>query len=62
VHRLSTGTGRAAGRSRSSVQNRRAESRPEGGFITLDLLFVGVSVLFSVVSIGYVAACDRLMK
>jgi hypothetical protein len=28
----------------------------------LDLVFVGVSVLFFVVSIGYVAACDRLMK
>jgi hypothetical protein len=28
----------------------------------LDLLFVGVSVLFFVVSIGYVAACERLMK
>ena len=28
----------------------------------LDLVFVGVSVLFFVVSIGYVAACGRLMK
>jgi len=28
----------------------------------LDLVFVGVSVLFFVVSIGYVAACERLMK
>jgi hypothetical protein len=28
----------------------------------LDLVFVAVSVLFFVVSIGYVAACDRLMK
>jgi hypothetical protein len=28
----------------------------------LDLLFVVVSVLFFVVSIGYVAACERLMK
>jgi hypothetical protein len=28
----------------------------------LDVVFVGVSVLFFVVSIGYVAACDRLMK
>jgi hypothetical protein len=28
----------------------------------LDLVFVGLSVLFFVVSIGYVAACDRLMK
>ena len=28
----------------------------------LDLVFVGVSILFFVVSIGYVAACDRLMK
>jgi hypothetical protein len=28
----------------------------------VDLVFVGVTVLFFVVSIGYVAACDRLMK
>ena len=28
----------------------------------LDITFVAVSVLFFVVSIGYVAACDRLMK
>jgi len=28
----------------------------------LDLVFVGISILFFVVSIGYVAACDRLMK
>jgi hypothetical protein len=28
----------------------------------LDLLFVGAAILFFVVSIGYVAACDRLMK
>jgi hypothetical protein len=28
----------------------------------LDVVFVGVSVLFFVVSIGYVAACERLMK
>jgi hypothetical protein len=28
----------------------------------LDLVFVALSVLFFVVSIGYVAACDRLMK
>jgi hypothetical protein len=28
----------------------------------LDLVFVVVSILFFVVSIGYVAACDRLMK
>jgi hypothetical protein len=28
----------------------------------LDFVFVGVSVLFFVVSIGYVAACERLMK
>jgi hypothetical protein len=30
--------------------------------MVLDLVFVGVSVLFFVVSIGYVAACERLMK
>ena len=28
----------------------------------LDLVFVGLTVLFFIVSIGYVAACDRLMK
>jgi len=28
----------------------------------LDLVFVSVSMLFFVVSLGYVAACDRLMK
>ena len=32
------------------------------GGLVLDLVFVGVSMLFFVVSIGYVAACDRLMK
>jgi hypothetical protein len=31
-------------------------------WLVLDLVFVGVSVLFFVVSIGYVAACERLMK
>jgi hypothetical protein len=30
--------------------------------IMLDLDFVALSVLFFVVSISYVAACDRLMK
>jgi hypothetical protein len=28
----------------------------------LDLVFVGIAIVFFVVSIGYVAACDRLMK
>ena len=28
----------------------------------LDVIFVGVTVAFFIVSIGYVAACDRLMK
>jgi hypothetical protein len=28
----------------------------------LDLAFVSVSILFFVVSIGYVAVCERLMK
>jgi hypothetical protein len=28
----------------------------------LDFVFVGVTVLFFVASIGYVAACERLMK
>jgi hypothetical protein len=28
----------------------------------MDLAFVGVSILFFAIAIGYVAACDRLMK
>jgi hypothetical protein len=28
----------------------------------LDLIFVTITLLFFIVSIGYVAACDRLMK
>jgi len=28
----------------------------------LDVVFVGVTVAFFIVIIGYVAACDRLMK
>ena len=28
----------------------------------LDILFVTVTVLFFALSVGYVAACDRLMK
>jgi hypothetical protein len=28
----------------------------------LDIVFVLLAVLFFVISIGYVAACDRLMK
>jgi hypothetical protein len=28
----------------------------------IDLVFVGVTVLFFAISIGYVAICDRLMK
>jgi hypothetical protein len=28
----------------------------------LDVVFVGASIVFFVVSIGYVAVCDRLMK
>jgi len=27
-----------------------------------DFIFVSLSILFFIVSIGYVAACDRLMK
>jgi hypothetical protein len=30
--------------------------------VVLDLVFVGVTVLFFAVSVGYVAACERLMK
>jgi hypothetical protein len=28
----------------------------------LDVIFVGLTILFFVVSVGYVAVCDRLMK
>jgi hypothetical protein len=28
----------------------------------LDLVFIGVSILFFAISVGYVATCDRLMK
>jgi len=28
----------------------------------LDFIFIALSILFFIVSIGYVAACDRLMK
>jgi len=28
----------------------------------LDLVFIGISVVFFAVSVGYVAICDRLMK
>jgi hypothetical protein len=28
----------------------------------LDIIFVALSIVFFVVSVGYVAACDRLMK
>jgi len=28
----------------------------------LDVVFISVTIAFFIVSIGYVAACDRLMK
>jgi len=28
----------------------------------LDAIFIGISILFFAVSVGYVAVCDRLMK
>jgi hypothetical protein len=28
----------------------------------LDLIFVAITLLFFIISVGYVAACDRLMK
>jgi len=28
----------------------------------LDVMFVGLTIVFLIVSIGYVALCDRLMK
>jgi hypothetical protein len=34
----------------------------EGGWDVQDVIFVALSIVFFVVGIGYVAACDRLMK
>ena len=28
----------------------------------LDIVFVAITILFFIVSLGYVVACDRLMK
>jgi hypothetical protein len=46
------------------VGSRREHGRGDAleGCLVLDLVFVTLSILFFVVSIGYVAACDRLMK
>jgi len=33
-----------------------------GRWVVLDAVFVGFTVLFFVVSVGYVAVCDRLMR
>ena len=33
----------------------------ERGVLVLDAIFVGLTVLFFVVAIGYVALCERLM-
>lgn len=30
--------------------------------VVLDILFVALTILFFVVSLGYIAVCDRLMK
>jgi hypothetical protein len=30
--------------------------------VVLDLTFIGLTVIFFVVSLGYIAACERLMK
>jgi hypothetical protein len=37
------------------------QARKEGGAVA-DVVFVGISVLFFIVSISYVNLCDRLMK
>jgi hypothetical protein len=49
-----------ASRAASAVA-RRIDVSPTAGCVVLDLVFVTLSILFFVVSIGYVAACDRLM-
>jgi len=41
---------------------RRRWRRWERTAVVLDLTFVAITIVFFVVSIGYVAACDRLMK
>ena len=33
-----------------------------GSIVELDLIFILLSIAFFVVSLGYVAACERLMK
>jgi hypothetical protein len=33
-----------------------------GSLLLLDLVFIVLSIAFFVVSLGYVAACERLMK
>jgi hypothetical protein len=33
-----------------------------GEVLVLDVVFVGLTLVFFAVSIGYVAVCDRLMK
>jgi hypothetical protein len=40
----------------------RRDSVLKGRAVVLDFVFVVLSILFFVVSLGYVAACDRLMK
>jgi hypothetical protein len=40
----------------------RSCQRKEGQVTVLDALFVGLSLMFFAVSVGYVALCDRLTK
>jgi hypothetical protein len=40
----------------------RAETETREGTDMQDAIFVALSIVFFVVGIGYVAACDRLMK
>ena len=53
-------------RSTAATATRSSSRRPRvlllGRCLVLDVVFLGVGVLFFVVSIGYVAACERLMK
>jgi hypothetical protein len=41
------------------LSDRRDSGRQDD---VLDFIFIALSILFFIVSIGYVALCDRLMK
>jgi len=53
---------RSAPRGRSKCAAAKSPRLNGNEVFVLDVVFVLLSVLFFVVSVGYVAACDRLMK